>query len=188
VDRTRLKQLLFIIERFGPGFENPPHVDLLLDSIAFVDGDGSPDQFQGMSDGDLLRLIARRTFTYFLTQTTHTPGYIQSLIMNDPDICPALATVYLTSCVGTGSSFLLGRVSTAEGQTGVSTARLALAGPGECRNATTTTARGIYALRGLEQGTHAITPSNIGGTFVPSSRTVEIAGRFGRAVFRATCP
>jgi hypothetical protein len=80
VDRARLKQLLFIIERFGADFENPLHIDMLLDSIVFIDRDGSPDRFQGMPDRALLRLIARRTFTYFLDNVSRDPrsaGIIQ---------------------------------------------------------------------------------------------------------------
>jgi hypothetical protein len=124
----------------------------------------------------------------YLTQTALAPGYIQSLIMNDPDIRRALATVYPQSCVGTGTSLLLGRVSPEEGEMGISGIRLTLAGPGECHNATTTTARGIYAFRRLGQGTHTITPSKTGCTFIPSSKTVEVTGRFGRAGFSAICP
>lgn len=79
-DRSRLKQLLFIVERFGSGYENPELVDFLLDHIAFVDYGASPENFPGMSDDSFLRRVARRTFTYFLDNESRDPrssGIIQ---------------------------------------------------------------------------------------------------------------
>jgi hypothetical protein len=92
-----------------------------------------------------------------------------------------------STCVGTGSSRLRGRVRTAD-PTGVADVILTLRGPGSCRATATTTAAGRYVFRALGSGTYTVTPTKDACTFTPSDRTVTIAAHDVRARFRGTCP
>jgi hypothetical protein len=93
-----------------------------------------------------------------------------------------------TSCLGTGTVRLQGRVRTVKNRTGISDVTLTLSGPGDCQDTTTTNAMGHYAFRTLGSGTYTITPEKASCTFIPPSRTVTLTeADLQRARFRGIC-
>jgi len=93
-----------------------------------------------------------------------------------------------TSCLGTGTARLRGRVRTGADPIGIPDVTVSLAGPGGCQDTTTTNATGHYVFRTLGSGTYTVTPEKDGCTFTPPSRTVTLAEvDLQRARFRGTC-
>ena len=102
-----------------------------------------------------------------------------SILMND--------TPPPTSCLGTGSSRLRGRVRMVADRSGIPDVTMTLTGPEGCQDTTTTNAQGHYRFRALGNGTYTVTPTKAGCTFTPTDRTVTIAEADPLARFRGTC-
>jgi len=93
-----------------------------------------------------------------------------------------------TSCLGTGTARLQGRVRTVADRTGIPDIIMILNGPGGCQDTTTTNARGHYVFRTLGSGTYTVMPEKAGCTFTPASRTVTLGeAALQRARFRGLC-
>ena len=145
-------------------------------------------------------LASGATFTCTNMVTASSVGTLnQSMTVGaaeyDPDMTnntASASTSVLGSCTG-GSYNILGKVVKADFKTSIPGVSMTLirtdVSPG-CGNRVTTSSKGIYQFKKLQNGTYQVTPSKTGcSVFNPANRQVTISGgSMSGQNFTGTCP
>jgi hypothetical protein len=98
-DPTRMKQLVFVIERSL----NNQTGTFYLDDIHFVDADASPFDLDGHTDDEFLDFVSERTFMYFLDWYDPNTGLFQDR-STFPDLMSTAATGFGLTALTIGES------------------------------------------------------------------------------------